>query len=200
MSALAATSAARVQRALPPTAHLEIAATRHQRQARPRATYAIATVVGVFVILLTQLMLSIVLSDGAYRVTALEAQRGELDRAAQVLSERINVYDSAQNVATNAESLGMVVNTVSPVFLLLSDGSVQGSPTPAGTGTGLLDRRGDLVGNVLLANVPLVIAAVAADSSTLTSGVPAAPLPLGSLPSGSGVAPATGSLPSPVTR
>ncbi|WP_439563869.1 hypothetical protein [Microcella sp.] len=184
--------------AAPNRAPLEVVATRRQRRARPRAVYAIATVVGVFAILLAQLVLSIVLSDGAYRITALEAQRIELDRTAQMLTEDLNVFDSAQNVAANAESLGMVVSSVSPAFLLLSDGSVQGSPTPAGAGTGVLDGRGDLVGNVLLADVPLVTPAAAGGASA--AGVPPTPLPSGSLPSGPSAAVPSGALPSPVTR
>lgn len=184
--------------AAPNRAPLEVVATRRQRRARPRAVYAIATVVGVFAILLAQLVLSIVLSDGAYRITALEAQRIELDRTAQMLTEDLNVFDSAQNVAANAESLGMVVSSVSPAFLLLSDGSVQGSPTPAGAGTGVLDGRGDLVGNVLLADVPLVTPAATGGASA--AGVPPTPLPSGSLPSGPSAAVPSGALPSPVTR
>lgn len=200
MSAVPLTAAPRPRRAAPSRPPLEVVATRSQRRARPRAAYAIATVAGVFAILLTQLLLSIVLSEGAYRITALEAQRIELDRTAQVLTERLNVFDSAQNVAANAESLGMVVSTVSPAFLLLSDGTVQGSPTPAGAGSGVLDGRGDLVGNVLLADVPLVTPAAAGGASAVASGVPPTPLPSGSLPSGSSTALPSGALPSPVTR
>jgi hypothetical protein len=156
--------------------------------------------VGVFAILLTQLLLSIVLSDGAYRITALEAQRIELDRTAQVLTEQLNVFDSAQNVAANAESLGMVVSTVSPAFLLLSNGTVQGSPMPAGAGSGVLDGRGDLVGNVLLTDVPLVTPAAAGAAAVAPAGVPAVSAPSGSLPSAASTVPSTGALPSPVTR
>ncbi len=200
MSAVPLTPAPRPRRVAPSRPPLEVVATRSQRRARPRAAYAIATVAGVFAILLTQLLLSIVLSEGAYRITALEAERIELDRTAQVLTERLNVFDSAQNVAANAESLGMVVSTVSPAFLLLSDGTVQGSPTPAGAGTGVLDGRGDLVGNVLLADVPLVTPAAAGGASAVATGVPPTPLPSGSLPSGSSTALPSGALPSPVTR
>lgn len=188
------------RRAAPARPPLEVVATRSQRRARPRAAYAIATVAGVFAILLTQLLLSIVLSDGAYRITALETQRVELDRTAQVLTERLNVFDSAQNVAANAESLGMVVSTVSPAFLLLFDGSVRGSPAPAGAGSGVLDGRGDLVGNVLLTDVPLVTPAAVGGASAVLSGVPPTPLSSGSLPSASGTAPSARALPSPVTR
>lgn len=206
MSAVILERAPRAHRLAPRAAPLEIVATRHQRRSRPRAIYAIATIVGVFAILLTQLMLSIVLSDGAYRLTALEAQRVELDRSAQVLTEDINVYDSAQNVAANAESLGMVVNMVSPAFLLLADGSVQGAPTAAGPGSGLLDGRETLVSNVLLAGLPLINTVTPEETLTAGAGVPLAPTPLVSVPSASGVAgaavsaPPSGALPSPVTR
>lgn len=200
MSAVPVMSAPRPRRSVPVVAPLEVVATRPQRRSRPRAVYAIATVAGVFAILLTQLMLSIVLSDGAYRITALEAQRIELDRTAQVLTERLNVYDSAQNVAANAEALGMVVSTVSPAFLLLSDGTVQGSPRPAGAGSGVLDGRGDLVGNVLLNDVPLVTPATTGGAPASASGESPAPSSPGSLASAPSAPAPPGALPSPVTR
>lgn len=200
MSAVPLTSAPRPRRSAPAVAPLEVVATRPQRRSRPRAVYAVATVAGVFAILLTQLMLSIVLSDGAYRITALEAQRIELDRTAQMLTEDLNVLDSAQNVAANAESLGMVVSTVTPSFLLLSDGTVQGSPRPAGAGSGVLDGRGDLVGNVLLTDVPLVTPATTGGAPALASGESPAPSSPGSLASAPSAPAPPGALPSPVTR
>jgi hypothetical protein len=200
MSAVPLTSAPRPRRIAPAAPPLEVVATRPQRRSRPRAVYAIATVAGVFGILLTQLLLSIVLSDGAYRITALEAQRIELDRTAQMLTEDLNVLDSAQNVAANAESLGMVVSTVSPAFLLLSDGTVQGSPRPAGAGSGVLDGRGDLVGNVLLTDVPLVTPATTGGASAAASGESPAPSSPGSLASAPSAPAPAGALPSPVTR
>jgi hypothetical protein len=200
MSAVLAPTLPAPRRAQPQRPALEVVATRRQRRARPRAAYAVATVAGVFAILLTQLLLSIVLSDGAYRITELEAQRIELDRTAQVLTEQLNVFDSAQNVAANAESLGMVVSSVSPAFLLLSSNTVQGVATPAGAGAGVLDGRGDLVGNVLLTDVPLVTPTATGGAVVTSLGVPAAVAPSGSLPSGSSAAPSTGALPSPVTR
>ncbi len=188
------------RRAEPTRPPLEVVPTRQQRRARPRALYAVATIGGVFAILLAQLMLSIVLSDGAYRISALESQRAELDRTAQVLTERINVYESAQHVAANAEALGMVVSTVSPAFLLLSDGTVQGAPAPADAGSGVLDGRGDLVGNVLLTDVPLVTPTATGGASAAALSAPPSPSPSGSLPSSPGAVASTGALPSPVTR
>ncbi|MGV3732566.1 MAG: hypothetical protein ACO1N6_04090 [Microcella sp.] len=178
---------------------LDVVPTRAQRRARPRALYAVATVAGVFAILLVQVLLSIVLSDGAYRITALEAQRVELDRTAQVLTERLNVYNSPQNVAANAESLGMGSGTGNPAYLLLSTGAVLGAPTPAGAGSGVLDGRGDLVGNVLLTDVPLVTPAATGGASAAGVSAPPTPSSSGSLPSAPSASP-PGALPSPVTR
>ena len=177
------------------TAPLEVVTTRSQRRARPRAVYAVVGVLGVFAILLAQLMLSIVLSDGAYRITALEAQQLELDRTAQSLGERLNVLDSAQNLAANAESLGMVVSATTPTFLLLSDGSVQGTPRPAGSGGGILEGQDTHVGNVLLSDVPLVALTTTGGGESVTdTGVATPPSSSGSVPS------ASSGIPSPDTR
>lgn len=199
-SSLPIQSPGRPRRESPARPPLEVVPTRQQRRARPRAAYAVATIAGVFAILLAQLMLSIVLSDGAYRISALESQRAELDRTAQILAEDLNVYDSAQYVAANAEALGMVVSTVGPTYLLLSDGTVQGAPTPAGAGNGVLDGRGDLVGNVLLTDVPLVTPTATGGASAAALSAPPTPLSSGSLPSGTGAVAPAGALPSPVTR
>jgi hypothetical protein len=200
VSSMPTPSRGRPLRAAPARPPLEVVPTRQQRRARPRAVYAVAAVVGVFAILLVQLLLSIVLSEGAYRITALEGQRAELDRTAQVLTERLNVYDSAQYVAANAEALGMVVSTASPTYLLLSNGTVQGAPTPAGAGSGVLDGRGDLVGNVLLTDVPLVTPTATGGASAAALSAPPTPSSSGSLPSSPSAAAPTGALPSPVTR
>ena len=198
MSALA-TAPLYSPRPAPQRAPLEIVTSRPQRRARPRAAHAVVTIVGVFAILLTQLMLSIVLSDGAYRITALESQRIELDRSAQVLTESIEALRSPQHLAANAESLGMVANS-SPAYLRLADGRVLGAPVAAGSGAGLLDGTGAAVGNVLLADVALTGPALATvpSSSVATvnepAGVAAAPGSPTSVPS------TAGALPSPVTR
>ncbi len=186
-------------RTAPERAPLEIVTTRPQRRARPRAAHAVVTVVGVFAILLTQLLLSIVLSDGAYRITALESQRIELDRSAQVLTESIEALRSPQHLAMSAESLGMVANS-SPAYLRLADGRVLGAPVAAGSGAGLFERTGAAVGNVLLAEVVLAAPASAASSTSDAattpdaSGVATAPSSLASVPS------TPGAIPSPVTR
>ena len=184
------------------TAPLEIVTTRPQRRARPRAVHAVATIFGVFAILLAQLMLSIVLSDGAYRISALETQRVELDRAAQVLTESIDALRSPQHLAMNAESLGMVAHS-SPAYLRLADGHVLGAPVAAGAGSGLFDGTSANVGNVLLADTVLVAAVApasleAASNGAVSSGstvsmVTALQAPV-AVPAG------PGAIPAPVTR
>jgi hypothetical protein len=200
MSAIPLTRPPRPGRSSPARAPLRVVSPRAQRRARPRAGYAIASIGGVFAILLVQLALSIVLSDGAYRLTALEVERAELDRSAQILTERLNVYDSAQNVAANAETLGMVVSSVSPAFLLLADSTVQGAATPAGTGAGVVQGRSDLVGNVLLAGVPAPAVATASAPMLVVSGVPSPLSTAESVPSATGGVLSPVMLPSPVTR
>ncbi len=198
MSALAAAPLRR-SRPTERTTPLEIVTTRPQRRARPRAAHAIATIVGVFAILLAQLMLSIVLSDGAYRISALETQRVELDRAAQVLTESIDALRSPQHLAMNAESLGMVANS-SPAYLRLADGHVLGAPVAAGAGSGLFDGTSANVGNVLLADTVLVApasletasnAALAGEATISAATALTAPV---SVPSG------PVAIPAPVTR
>lgn len=194
MSALAPASPIRRSVSVPTVAPLEIVATRPQRRARPRAAHAVAMVLGVFGILLTQLLLSISLSEGAYRITSLEATRAELSRSEQVLTESLDTLRSPQHLAMNAESLGMVANS-SPAYLRLADGRVLGAPVAAGAGAGLLDGTTATIGNVLLADVPLAAHSSApAEPEAAAPGVAAPPTALATVPSPPGV------IPSPVTR
>jgi hypothetical protein len=159
-----------------PLRPVEVAPTRDQRRARPRALAATIAVSGVFVILLAQLMLSIQLSEGAYRITAAEGQLVELNRSAQVLSEDLARLESPQNLAAQAESLGMVVNS-SSAYLRLADAAVLGTPVAASAQSGVLDGRDSIVGNVLLVDVPLVVPASAGEASGVAP-TPSSPGPL----------------------
>jgi hypothetical protein len=176
---------------------VEVVTTRAQRRARPRAVYAVVSTAGVLAILLTQLLLSIALSDGAYRIAALQGEAVELDRSAQVLSESLETLRSPQNLAANAESLGMVTNA-SPAYLRLADATVLGAPVAADAGAGVLDGRAGTIGNVLLTDVPLVTSGPEGEAN----GVAATPPAPGSLTSpANGTAPEQPTtLPSPVTR
>ena len=191
----AAPAYARPQRpggaAAAPTTHIEIVTTRAQRRARPKSFYATVAVVTVFAILLIQLALSLVLSDGAYQISALQNEQRQLARTQDDLSEKLALLNSQQSLATRAESLGMVIGTSSPAFLRLSDGALIGTPTPAVGNAGVLAASGGLVPNSLL-----IGGVDTADSPTTTdgTGAPATTNTAGSVPS------ASGDLPAPNTR
>lgn len=126
---------------------------RPARRARPRATYAVITVVSLVMILTAQLLLSIVVSDGAYQITALQAEQKELVRQEEALAEKLDLLGSTQHLAANAAHLGMVPGSA-PLFLDLSTGGVAAAP-------GTVDRIGcggacNLVNNTLLTGMPLV--------------------------------------------
>jgi len=180
--------------------HIEIVSTREQRRARPRVVYALVTVAGLFALFIAQLLLSIVVADGAYRISALQAEQSDLGRQEKSLSEELDLLASPQNLATQAESLGMLRSNTSPAFLRLSDGAIVGEATAA-DGSVVVGAAGNLVANELLGGIPLVTppAGAAVDPAvdpgvTATAGAPTTPGTIETVPS------TPGALPSPVTR
>jgi hypothetical protein len=185
-----------------PTRHIEIVSNREQRKSRPRIVYALVTVGGLFALFIAQLLLSIVVSQGAYSIASLQTQQRDLGRQEQALSEQLDLLASPQNLATQAESLGMVLSTTSPVYLRLADGVIIGDAAAATAASGgtVIGAEGNLVPNALLGDIPLVTPAVppttaAVDATTpVTPGAPTTPGTPGS------VASTPMALPSPVTR
>ncbi|MBD8727834.1 hypothetical protein [Frigoribacterium sp. CFBP 13707] len=198
----------------PRRAPVEIVTTRAQRRARPRIAYALVATAALFVLLLGQLAISIALSDGAYTISDLQAEKSELTRDQQKYSEQLDVLSSPQNVANNAERLGMVRNS-NPVYLDPATGAVHGVPAPA---DGAADGTDNLIPNTLLDGVPLVTqppagapAEAAAGSSTAdpadATGAAAAPAADSAAPGAAGaqnadasVASAPNQLAAPETR
>ena len=179
---------------LPPIApRIEIVPSRSQRRARPKIAYAAVVVTGVLAIVITQLMLSIGLSDGAYEISSLQQQQKELDRTHQVLSEQYDSLSSPQNLAAGAEALGMVANSA-PVYLRLSDGAVLGSPVAAAGPT----ISGGSIPNSLLASPAAAPAADAPAADAPAADAPAASAP--PAPAATADVPWEGALPSPTTR
>jgi hypothetical protein len=191
MSALPLASP-RPVRAPAPRRHLEVAPTRAQRRARPRVLPAIVTISGIGVILLAQLLLSIVLADGAYTIAGLQTQQRDLERQEQALTEQLEVLSSTQNLIANAENLGMIASG-NPVFLDLTTGKVTGNPTPAGGS--LTGSRGNQIGNSLLTEATLVEPA-ADDEPTKTPATSSTGGGGSATPSSS----TPGTIPSPTTR
>ncbi|MBX3099638.1 MAG: hypothetical protein KF761_08665 [Salinibacterium sp.] len=137
----------------PRNRHIEIVATRSQRRARPKLAYAVVTIVSLCAIFAAQLLLSIVVSEGAYQVSALQDQQKDLLRTQDALTEKLNVLDSTQNLGSQAAHLGMVPNA-GPYAIDLTTGAVYslpGSADPAGCG-----GTCNLITNTQLTGVPLV--------------------------------------------
>lgn len=175
--------------------HLEVVATRSQRRARPRALYAIVAVGALFAIVVAQLLLSIAISQGAYQLSSLQDKQTQLQRAYQAASEDLNRISSPQNLAANANALGMVSNS-SPAYLRLSDGAVLGAPVAANGAAGTVTGgQGNLVPNAQLNGVPLVghTGKSAQAGNSASAGAAATPAPKPTVP-------LEGALPTPVTH
>ena len=172
--------------------HIEIVTTREQRKARPKLAYAVITIMSLFAIFAAQLLLSIVVSDGAFQIEALQQEQKELLRTQDALSENLNLYGSTQNLATQAAHLGMVPNPA-PLTLNMDTGVVYGSPgtaDPMGCGGGC-----NLITNSLLSGMPLV------GTPGATTGNAASPVVEPAEASQTDTAQATtNALPAPVTR
>lgn len=152
---------------------VEVAPTKAQRRARPRIAYAVVAVAALGVLLLAQLGISMVLSQGAYTLSSLGAEQTALSRTQQSLSEELRVLDSPQNLARNAQSLGMIANST-PVYLDPKTGQVFGTPTPAAPdeATASSDNQ---VPNALLDQVPLAVKSGDTAASKETGGAADAP-------------------------
>ena len=170
---------------------IEVVTTHAQRAARPKSFYAMVSVSTIFGLLIAQLLLSILLSDGAYQISSLQAEQKQLLRTQESLAETLDLLASPQSLAMKAESLGMVIGSSAPAFLNLADGSLAGSPVAASGGTAIVGANGGLVANFLLSSLAQPVSSL---SATESAGAPAQPSASGSVASGSGA------LPSPTTR
>lgn len=140
---------------------IQVVATRAQRKARPRVFYAIVTVGVIFGIIVSQLLMSVVVSSGAYEIAELQQTNKELGRTYQSMTQDLDRMASPQNLAANAEALGMVSNNT-PVYLRLSDGAILGQPVAADASAGVISgARGGLIPNSLLNDVALITEAEA---------------------------------------
>jgi hypothetical protein len=187
----------------PARTHLEVVPSRSQRRARPRALYAAIAVGSLLAIVVGQLLLSIAISQGAYQLNSLQDQQTQLQRSYQAVSEDLNRVSSPQNLAANANALGMVSNS-NPAYLRLSDGAVLGAPVPANGAAGTVTGgQGNLVPNSLLAGVPLVTQAQQqAQQKTAATGQAGNSASTGAATAStsSPTVPLQGALPTPVTH
>jgi hypothetical protein len=193
-----------------PKSPFSIAAAGVLRRRKPKLAYAAVVVVGVFAIVVAQLMLSIGLSNGAYEIESLQSQQKELDRTNSALSEQLDGLSAPQSLAASAESLGMVAN-VHPAYLRLSDGAVLGTPQTASSTSGsLTNGQPSLVPNALTtaataapaAATPAAAAAAAAgaEGSAATAGTPVGAPSAPPAAAAAAAVPWQGQLPSPTTH
>lgn len=175
-----------------------------RRRVRPRTHYALVAVGAAAAVIVVQLLLSVAVTSGAFRLVDLTNAKAALDRSSQETSEDLQRLESPQNLAANASALGMVTDG-SPVYLRLSDGSVSGTPAPA-TPQAATGAGANLVPNSKLAGLPLVTTkgaepAPASGPAVSADGESASATPSGAADAGAGSpVPWTGVLPSPTTR
>jgi len=137
----------------------EVVTTRRQRRARPRVVHAVTAIVGVLAIVGAQLLLSIAISGGAYRISDLQQEQRALTRQSESLSEQLEIAAATQHLATAAAALGMVPAATTS-FLDLATGAATpapGMPDPVGCGGAC-----NLVPNQLTQSLPAVLPAAGA--------------------------------------
>ncbi len=159
---------------------------------------ALITIGGIGVILLAQLLLSIVIADGAYQISGLQSAKHDAVLQQHAMSEQLDLLASPQHLAANAEALGMVASG-NAVYLDAKTGAVTGNGSAPG---GSMLGAGDQVGNVLLAGTALVTpSATGSGISTTTDSTGDSQAPTDTGTGGAGQAPQTpGLLPSPTTH
>ncbi|MGV1035214.1 MAG: hypothetical protein ACOYBP_08390 [Microbacteriaceae bacterium] len=143
---------------------------------RSRSSLPVIATVAVLVVVVAQLLLGVVLANGAYHVEALQTEQAAATRDHTAATQDLVRVQSPQYLVNNAVALGMVANS-NTVYLRLSDGAVLGEPSPASGRT----LAGSNVANSLLAGVPLVTqlaaqqAAAAQASANATADAHATP-------------------------
>lgn len=162
----------------------EVVTTKRQRRARPRIVHAIVAIGGVIAIVGAQLLLTIAISGGAYRISDLQQEQRALTRESLSLGEQLAVAAATQHLAAAAASLGMIP-APSAAFLDLETGAAVGAP-------GMPDTKGcggacNLVPNALTATLPPVLPATGAANPLGVAVQPETP-------------PASTGIPGPVTH
>jgi hypothetical protein len=109
----------------------QLSVAKRSGKGAPRVGYAVASLIGIFAILGAQLGLSIVLSDGAYRILSLERELNDRSRDLDIVAEDIGHMLDPQAVASLAVAMGMVQSRDAS-YLRLSDRAVIGASNPAG--------------------------------------------------------------------
>lgn len=171
----------------PPLPAPEAPAERHLRalptprvvpRRAPRLVHGVIALAGLAGIVCAQLGLSVVISEGAYRMSALQAESTSLARAEQSVAEELAVLSSPQHVAVAGAELGMLAGQPSQ-FLTLASTSTAGGPDALHMQVPAVDGFGMYVPNSLLTAQPQVAASVAHVQAAAIEPYPGMLLPAG---------------------
>lgn len=122
---------------------------------RPRLGYAIVAFAGAVAIAIAQMGLSVLTTQSSYEIAALTQERRDATLQAQGLRDEVAGLSSPQYLAANAAALGMVIDSVPPSSLRLSDGKITGDGAAAGATSTVDVAKRPAVGNALLERRPL---------------------------------------------
>jgi cell division protein FtsL len=138
------------------------------RKLRPSLVSAMVFTLGLVAVLVVQLVLNMIVTQDAYHLRSLEAEKRDLATEVQIIQEEVASLGSPQNLADAANQLGMVANP-SSVLLDIQTNRVFGEPTPAdGEKLGLASAN--LVANSALGSTSRFITASLNDAE-LIAGV-----------------------------
>lgn len=134
---------------------------------QPIARWALLLIGLIGISLLLQLLLSMLLAEGAYKLKSLREEHTSLQLEVEIIAQEVDSLASPQFLADSANRLGMVVNP-SPVFLDLESGAVYGDQLES-AGGGVVASR-NLVANAALGqtelDAELAVASSAVDQET----------------------------------
>ena len=100
------------------------------KRGRSRRAIFSTIILGLVAIQLIQLFISVAVSQGAYQLAGLKAEKRDLTLTTQILGQQVSSLSSNQNLANAAQHLGMISN-VNPVYLRLADKKIFGTPVAA---------------------------------------------------------------------
>jgi hypothetical protein len=138
------------------------------RKLKPSMVSAMVLMIGLIAVFVLQLALNMIVTQDAYHLRSLEAQKRDLATEVQIIQEEVASLGSPQNLADAANQLGMVANP-SSVLLDIQTNRVFGEPTPA-DGESLGMASANLVANAALGSTSKFITASLSDAE-LIAGV-----------------------------
>ncbi len=137
------------------------------RKLKPSLVSAMVFVLGLVLVFALQLSLNMVLTQDAYHLRSLAAEKRQLATEVQIIQEEVASLGSPQNLADAANQLGMVANP-SSVLLDISNNKVYGKPTPANPEKSVL-ASANLVSNSALGATSRFITASLTDTELIAS-------------------------------